>query len=83
MAMATHHHRGALFSTIPAIRSEIHAVEWLFQTIGSLGIPELVATLSRSGQFLEQAPIGRSAGFLDTDCSRPSCGRGDCRDGIK
>jgi hypothetical protein len=36
--MLIHHQSGALFSTIPEIRSEIHAIEWLFRTSGRLGI---------------------------------------------
>src|SRR6516162_7248805 len=38
MLMVTHHQSGALFSTIPEIRSEIQAIEWLFRTSGFLGI---------------------------------------------
>ena len=38
IASEIHHQRGALFSTIPAIRSEIHAIEWLFHTSGRRGI---------------------------------------------
>jgi hypothetical protein len=38
-----------LFSTIPAIRSEIHAIEWLFQTIGSLGIRSSNAIVGAEG----------------------------------
>jgi hypothetical protein len=49
IAMATHHQSGALFSTIPEIRSEIHAIERLFKTRGRLGI--------RSAKGIVSAPV--------------------------
>jgi hypothetical protein len=48
IAMATHHHSGALFSTMPAIRSEIHAIERLFKTSGRLGIRSAIGIVSGS-----------------------------------
>ncbi len=48
IAIVTHHQSGALFSTIPAIRSEIHAIEWLFQTSGCLGIRSTKAVVDAS-----------------------------------
>ena len=61
MAIEIHHQRGALFSTIPAIRSEIHAIEWLFHTSGRLGIlesAEMPPTFSTDPQLVQAIMAG-------------------------
>src|SRR5262249_53344084 len=52
MPMVIHHQSGALFSTIPEIRSEIHAIEWLFRTSGRLGIRSTKATVDASASAI-------------------------------
>jgi len=54
--MATHHQRGAFFSKIPAIRSVIHAIEWLFQTSGRLGIRSTNGIIDAPGSAIKHFP---------------------------
>ena len=75
IAIEIHHQRGALFSTIPAIRSEIHAIEWLFHTSGRLGIRStkavVDASLSAITHYLQEFDFRRAAERVSDRCFRP------------
>ena len=75
IAIEIHHQRGALFSTIPAIRSEIHAIEWLFQTSGRLGIRStntvVEASLSDITHYLRWFDFRRAADRVSDRRVRP------------
>ncbi len=56
--MATHNRSGALFSTIPAIRSEIQAIDRLFKSSGGLGIRLSKVIVDAMGSAINHLPRG-------------------------